>query len=63
MHQPDVMAGVLIPLTRRDFDPLEEAVSCCILHADSHHVVFVIPDGHPDHADNLILDGNYLSVR
>jgi putative intracellular protease/amidase len=56
------MAKVLIPLPHRDFDPSEVAISWSVLTRLDHSVTFATPDGHPGHADDLMLTGEGLDI-
>lgn len=51
------MARVLIPLSSRDSDPSEVAVSWQTLRKDGHDVVFATPDGQSARSDELMLSG------
>jgi putative intracellular protease/amidase len=53
---------VLIPLSARDFDPSEAAVSWRILTDAGHAVVFATPDGRAAQADPLMLSGEGLDA-
>jgi putative intracellular protease/amidase len=57
-----MMAKVLIPIPRRDFDPSEAAISWSVLRRFNHSVAFATPDGTPGRADELMLTGEGLDV-
>jgi putative intracellular protease/amidase len=54
------MARVLLPLSARDFDPTEAAVSWRVLVRAGHAVGFATPDGRPAVADDMMLTGKGL---
>jgi putative intracellular protease/amidase len=54
------MARVLMPLSARDFDPSEAAVSWRVLADAGHSVHFAMPDGRPAAADDIMLTGQGL---
>jgi putative intracellular protease/amidase len=55
-----VMALVLIPLPRRDFDPTEVAVSWSVLTQLGHKVLFATPGAGPASGDEIMLSGRGL---
>jgi putative intracellular protease/amidase len=55
-----MMAGILMPLPRCDFDPSEAAISWRVLKRLGHTIVFATPDGQPSRADDLMLTGEGL---
>jgi putative intracellular protease/amidase len=57
-----LMASVLIPIPRRDFDPTEVALSWSVLKRLGHKTVFATPDGHRGNADDIMLTGEGLDV-
>ncbi|HWD51943.1 MAG TPA: type 1 glutamine amidotransferase domain-containing protein [Acidimicrobiales bacterium] len=54
------MAGVLIPIPERDFDPTEVAVSWKVLSELGHQVRFATPAGTAARADDLMVTGRGL---
>ena len=56
------MARVLVPLSARDFDPSEAAVSWRVLLNAGHTVGFATPDGRPAIADDMMLTGKGLDL-
>jgi putative intracellular protease/amidase len=54
------VAGVLIPIPERDFDPTEVAVSWKVLSDLGHQVRFATPDGTAAQADDLMVTGRGL---
>lgn len=57
-----MMARVLVPLPRRDFDPSEAAIPWQALRAHGIEVVFATPDGRPAQADPQMLSGQGLDL-
>ena len=52
-----MMANILFPIPRRDFDPTEVAISWQVLTAAGHRVTFATPDGAPGEADPIMVTG------
>jgi putative intracellular protease/amidase len=57
-----IMANVILPIPRRDFDPSEAAISWQVLKQLGHSVTFATPDGQPGRADDLMLTGEGLDM-
>jgi putative intracellular protease/amidase len=55
-----IMARVIIPIPRRDFDPSEAAVSWKLLTERGHAVAFATPDSGQAEADPMMLTGRGL---
>jgi len=52
-----MMARILLPTPRQDFDPTEVAISWKLLTEAGHAITFATPDGAPGEADPIMLTG------
>jgi putative intracellular protease/amidase len=57
-----IMAEVVVPIPRRDFDPTEAAISWSVLKRLGHAVTFATPDGRPGRADDMMITGEGLDL-
>jgi putative intracellular protease/amidase len=57
IQEMNVLAVVLMPIPRSDFDPTEVAVSWKVLKRSGHEVVFATPDSREGRPDELMLTG------